>query len=300
MLEHNKSFTNPAVFLSAVSLLALSCGGSQQAAEPPSGALTSPTWSEAESQAPLTVAPIAREPQCSGNDLDANGLARSGLCNIEGHSAPLPQSITASLLTASVSAIAGQSTDVHIVLRNTGAQDVDLYLDHSCGFENLTTKVLRDSQANRLDRVGRKDCPLDAACVGQVAHFTLAPQGKATITLPLPAVVTVIGDSCEELPGRALSPGNYSVEWQTPYTRKPFTTALAVKKLDRLAKGKCKAYASTVAKKAEPDIRLRRGVERELLETCVREQPSQAFADCRMNATTEIELAQCQEVQLPR
>ncbi len=284
----------------AVPLLALACGGSPKPAEPAEGTLTSPAWSEAESPVPPTPQETPRDPQCTGAELNANGLARSGLCDIEGHSAPLPKEVTASLLRTSVTAIAGQVVDVHIVLRNTGTEPAELFLDHSCGFENLTTKVLRDAGKNRLDRVGRKDCPLDADCVGQVAHFTLSPQGQATITLPLAASVSVIGDACEELPGRALSPGIYSVEWQTPYAKESFVSSFKVTKLERLARSKCKSYASIVAKKAEPDIKLRRGVERELRATCESQQPSQAFADCRMNAKTEIELANCQEVQLPR
>lgn len=285
----------------ALPLFALSCGGSQEPADTTATALNSPAWSEVKSQ---EVSPVeddwTREPQCSGANLDASGLARSGLCNIEGHSAPLPPAVTASLRKSSVTAIAGQSAEVHLALRNTGSVDAELFLDHSCGFENLTTKVVTDARNNRLDRVGRSDCPLDAACVGQVAHFTLPPKGVATITLPLPASVSVIGDACEELPGRALSPGTYTVEWKTPYASDPLRTTLNVTKLERLAKGKCKTYASVVAKKAEPDIKLRRSVENILMESCLKEQPSQAFADCRMNATTEIALAACQEVQLPR
>lgn len=293
-----KRFTNT-IALSAT-LLMLSCGGSQNQAQP-GGALTSPSWSEADSQVPPPVEEeVVRAPQCTGSDLDASGLGRSGLCNIVGHSEPLPASVSASLLTTSISAISGQTVDVHVVLRNAGTSAAELFLDHSCGFENLTTMVLSDARKNRLDRVGRQDCPLDAACVGQVAHFTLAPQGQATIALPLSASVIVIGNECEELPGRALTPGSYSVAWQTPYASAPLVSSFTVKKLARLSKSKCKTYASVVAKKAEPDIKLRRGVERELLSACQAEQPSQAFADCRMNATTELELAACQEVQLPQ
>ncbi len=285
----------------ALPLFALSCGGSQQPANAPTESLDSPAWSEVKS---AEVSPIeddwTREPQCTGANLDASGLARSGLCNVEGHSAPLPPAVTASLRESSVSAIAGQTADVHLVLRNTGGADAELFLDHSCGFENLTTKVLTDARNNRLDRVGRSDCPLDAACVGQVAHFTLPPKGIATITLPLSASVSVIGEGCEELPGRALSPGTYTVDWNTPYASAPLRTTLNVTKLERLAKSQCKTYASVVAKKAEPDIKLRRSVEKTLMESCLKEQPSQAFADCRMNAATEIALASCQEVQLPR
>ena len=297
MASKTKRFTYPGV---ACIALTLACGGSQHAAEPADGTLTSPNWSEADSEAEAAaLVDRPREPQCSGSELDASRLARSGLCNIEGHSAPLPELIETSLLHESASAIAGQSTEVHLVLRNTGTEDAELFLDHSCGFENLSTKVVTDSRGNRLDRVGRQDCPLDAACVGQVAHFTLSAQGKATITLPLKATVTVIGDSCEELPGRALSPGRYSVAWQTPYAEKPFTTALLVTKLARLAKSRCKEYASVVAKKAEPAIAQRLHVQKELLAACLRQQPSQEFADCQMQSTTEAQLAQCSEAHHP-
>ncbi len=284
----------------AAPFLVFSCGGAQAPAEPAPN-LGSPTWTEAPVVTPpAEPEPPPRNPACSGTSLNASLLARSGVCNIEGHAKALPTSIVASLASDSAQVISGQSAAVQIVLRNTGATTADLFLDHSCGFENLSTKVLLDSGGNRLDRVGRADCPLDAACVGQVAHFTLDAQGSAMITLPLHAAVSVIGDNCEELPGRALSPGEYTVQWKTPYTETLLTTKLRVEKLLRLPKHKCKAYAKAVASKAEPDIKLRRGVERELLKSCRHEQPSQAFADCRMNATSEVELAGCQEVMLPR
>ena len=286
-------------FQIAAPLLVLSCGGSQAPAEP-SPSLGSPTWTEAPVVAPVEPEAPPRNVACSGSSLDASKLARSGVCNIEGHAKALPASIVASLASNSAQVISGQSTTVQIVLRNTGMTDVDLFLDHSCGFENLSTKVLLDSAGNRLDRVGRSDCPLDAACVGQVAHVTLAAAGSATIVLPLHAAVSVIGENCEELPGRALSPGKYTVQWKTPYSETLLTTNLVVEKLLRLPKHKCRTYAKVVAVKAEPDIKLRRKVERELLVSCKQKQPSQKFADCRMNASTEIELASCHEATLPR
>jgi hypothetical protein len=223
-------------------------------------------------------------------------LAGAGVCDIEGHAQELPPGVQASLASKTTEVVSGQNASVRLLLRNTGDTAAELFLDHSCGFENLTTNmVLRDHHDKRLDRVGRTDCPLDADCAGQVAHFSLAPRGVATITLPLKASVSVVGEQCEELPGRALSPGKYSVHWKTPYAGDPFVTKLLVKELVRLPKSKCKSYAQTVAKLAEPDPTLRGKVQKQLLSTCQKEQPSLAFAQCRMAATDESELEACQE-----
>lgn len=218
-----------------------------------------------------------------------------GVCNIAETAQDLPKAIVASLASSKAEAISGDETEVKILLRNTGTAAEELFLDHSCGFENLTTnKVLRDAHEQRLDRVGRTDCPLDAACVGQVAHFTLAPKGTLTITLPVKAAVSVIGEGCEEMPGRALSPGNYSVTWKTPYTSDALVTKLKVTKLERLAKSECKNYARTVSKKAEPDAKLREGVRKTLLAKCQKEQPAKAYAQCMMQAESEEALKACQ------
>ncbi|MCP4448440.1 MAG: hypothetical protein GY811_24320 [Myxococcales bacterium] len=293
------------MFAQALCLVApamgLACGGSQAGTGETEAAMQSPEWSEEKSvQTEPEVEELARAAQCSGAALNTQLLARSGMCDIEGHSRPLPPSVSARLASPSVTAISGQVADVEIVLSNSGTSTADLYLDHSCGFESLSSMVLRDDASNRLDRVGRDDCPLDASCVGQVAHLSLPPGGEAIITLPLPASVSVVGDQCEEMPGRALSPGTYSVAWKTPYSETPLVTTLKVLELRRLSKSECKTYSKAVAAKAEPDIRLRRSVERQLLFACQAEQPSQKFADCRMKAITELELANCQEVKLPR
>ena len=277
-------------------LLVAACGGSQAqgSARPP---LPSPDWSHPPGPEPISKVPdTQRNPECTGATFDASVLAASGLCDVEQRAQPLPQAISVTLASRAVEAVSGQLVSVTLRLHNASSEPQELFLDHSCGFENVSTMILTDSSGNRLDRVGRTDCPLDEACVGQVVHLTLLAGGEATITLPLHASVSVVGDQCEELPGRALSPGMYTVEWKTPYATTPFVTHLNVRALERLAKSECKNYAKVVAKKAEPDIRLRRDVEKQLLATCLAQQPELAFAQCRLNATTEVELASCTEI----
>ena len=284
-----------------VPAVAATCGGSHQDGDAPSGRIQSPDWSEATSpETAPDVEEAVRAANCTGSALDASLLARSGLCNTEGLAKPLPKSVVASLASTTATAVSGQVANVQIILRNTGTEPADLFLDHSCGFENVITKELRKAHSKRLDRVGGRDCPLDAACVGGVAHFTLLAGGQATITVPLAATVSVIGEQCDEMQGRALSPGKYTVEWATPYSQNALVLDFQVTELKRLAKNDCKAYARVVAQKAEPDIKLRREVEKQLLARCENEQPSRAFAECRMNAATELELANCQESVLPK
>lgn len=292
-----RNHLGPWPLLAASLLLATACGSSQAPKEGTAGHLDDPQWtaeSKGEESKPAPPQEPARDPACSGADLDASRLGRMGVCNIDGTAQDLPKTIVASLASSKAEAISGQEVEVKILLRNSGSAAEDVFLDHSCGFENLTTnKVLRDEHEQRLDRVGRADCALDAACVGQVAHFTLAPKGTVTITLPLKAAVSVIGDGCEEMPGRALSPGNYSVTWQTPYTQDALVTKLKVNKLERIAKSECKSYARNVSKKAEPDAALREGVRKSLLTKCQKEQPSKAYAQCMMKAETEEALKAC-------
>ncbi|MCP4446511.1 MAG: hypothetical protein GY811_14370 [Myxococcales bacterium] len=80
---------------------------------------------------------------------------------------------------------------------------------------------------------------------------------------------------------------------RTAFADKPLVAAMNVRKLVRLARGKCGSYAKKVAKVAEPDASLRTGVASALTKQCQRKQPSKEFSDCQLAAKTAEALQAC-------
>ncbi len=277
----------------------LACGPPNAAQQQSQSSLGAPNWSSTSTPAARPEVDSTRPDECTGANLDVSWLARSGTCSHNGYAQELPSVISASLSGQLVSVLSGQDTSVQLLLKNTSHESVELYLDSSCGFGHQVSATIRDRSGKRLDRVGRQDCNTEPTCAGEVAYVTLKPSGVATIDLPLSAKVTVVGQQCEKMPGRALSPGRYDVELATPYAANSFSFKLQVEELKRLPMARCGEYARVVAALAEPDLGLRKKVETTLKAHCEDKAPSLKFADCRMNSTTTIALEKCQEVYTP-
>jgi len=266
---------------SAPSLEAAESPGEQGLAEPSPGESVS--------------AATERDARCTGSALDLDALAGSRGCHAGGNASPLPEGVSLSLESTKLEAVASERASYRVLIKNNTASDAELVLDASCGFRNLISSKLFSNHDIRLDHVGPETCREPRDCAGSVVHVTLAAGGTATLSVAVPTQISVFDDACAAMPGRLLEPGSYNVRVSVAGQDEPLKGTLKVAKLVRLSAKKCAHYAKTVAAKAEPSLKERAQVQRDLLSKCEKQPPVKTLADCQMSAKTEEALAACQK-----
>ncbi len=197
-----------------LALLAACSGPSAPAVRPfqyelPAG----PQMPANEPAAPVAAAVAPRPPPvdpCRGTAIDLAAAAASHACDSRHAPSTLPDSLTRTIDPAPVTVEAGKQAAAAIVLTNTAATELELYLDDACDLLTEVESVLEDAQGNRVDLDGN-GCGTGRGCGAKSLAIVLAPGGTARLPFQVDGRIERFGGDCEPSRSGAVRPGSYSL-----------------------------------------------------------------------------------------